>query len=52
MLGVLTVIDRGGGKSLAKNGIRHSTIFTEKDLSKQVLKRLWEMGISPHALKK
>jgi orotate phosphoribosyltransferase len=47
MLGVVTVIDRGGGKSLLENGIKFSSIFTEKDFSKHVRKRLREIGCVP-----
>lgn len=49
MLGVVTVIDRGGGKSLVKNGIKHTSIFTEKDFSKHVRKRLRDIGCVPKA---
>jgi orotate phosphoribosyltransferase len=47
MAGVVTVIDRGGGKSLVKNGIKHSSIFTEKDFLKHVRKRLRDIGCIP-----
>jgi orotate phosphoribosyltransferase len=52
MLGVVTVIDRGGGKVLVKNGIKHSSIFTERDFSNQVSKRLKELDISHHKSEK
>jgi orotate phosphoribosyltransferase len=45
--GVVTVIDRGGGKSLVRNGIKHSSIFTEKDFLKHVRKRLRDIGCIP-----
>ena len=30
MLGVVTLVDRGGGKELVKNGVKHRLFFMKK----------------------
>ena len=47
MLGVVTLVDRGGGKELEKNGVPHSSIFHEKDFSRDVNKKLKVLGVKP-----
>jgi orotate phosphoribosyltransferase len=47
MLGVVTLVDRGGGKELEKNGVKHSSIFHEKDFSRDVNKKLKVLGVKP-----
>ena len=40
MLGVVTVVDRGGGENLKKSGIKHRSVFKDEDFADVVKDKL------------
>jgi orotate phosphoribosyltransferase len=47
ILGIVSIIDRGGGKeTLIKNGLRYSSIFEDKDFEDEIRKKKEEENIN------
>jgi orotate phosphoribosyltransferase len=47
VLGIVSIIDRGGGKeTLIKNGLRYSSIFEDKDFEDEIRKKKEEENIN------
>ena len=43
--GIVSIIDRGGGKALKENGLRFSSIFEDKDFEDEIRKKKEEYNI-------
>ncbi|MDP9489278.1 MAG: orotate phosphoribosyltransferase [Thermoproteota archaeon] len=44
--GIVSIIDRGGGKTLKENGLRFSSIFEDKDFEDEIRKKKEEQNIN------
>jgi orotate phosphoribosyltransferase len=46
IIGIVSIIDRGGGKTLRENGLRFSSIFEDKDFEDEIRKKKEEKNIN------